>query len=324
MFQLVAVKKYLLTFSHEVNIYVSPLFFIMADKTNTLPRPKKTEKPSPTPSTRRTVKSLLPGLPHKHKKSNSTVSSTKSMGSTGDLESLKDGSDDRSVTSTATAPSIGSPSSSPLVAKNDKISIVPKSPKPTATKSRMRKTIVKGGKMLIPKFKHKNESAPVMVETGVDLHRTNRTDDELLTQDHEVGTEADGTLKPTNDVEEAFTNDDWSVKGTCERVQTISQQGTRESIFGEEQDDEKVEETAADPPNGTVVTSADSDTVSQASISSTPSSPKISVEEGPLNFSKKSPTTLKKEIMQITTRKVSEGNQYIAAKLERKISLQVR
>lgn len=302
----------------------------MADKTNTLPRTKKIEKPSPTPSTRRSVKSLLPGLPHKHKKTNSSVSSTKSLSSTGDLESLKDGSDTHSIASTATATSIGSPSSSPLVAKNEKISIKPKSPKPTlkpavtkTKESKVRKTIVKGGKLLIPKFKQKNESAPIMVETDVDLHRTNRTDDELLTQGHEVGIEVDGTLKPTIDVKEVFSNDDWSVKGTRERVQTISQQGTRDSIFVEEPVDEKAEE-AVDSPNGTVI-SAESDTLSQASNPSTPSSPNvISVEEGPLNFGKKSPTTLKKEIMQKTNRKVSEGNQYIAAKLERKISLQVR
>ncbi|KAK7575678.1 hypothetical protein V9T40_011964 [Parthenolecanium corni] len=306
----------------------------MADKGNTLPRSKKPEKLTPTPSTRKSVKSMLPSLPHRHKKNNLSVANSKLTDSTGNTESLKDTSDAHSIASSGTATSIGSPSASPLVSKNERISIVPKSPKPTASKSKeIRKSIMKGGKMLIPKFKHKNESAPVMVETGLDLQRTNRTDDELLIQEQEVGTEADGSLKVIKDVEEVFPNDDWSVKGTCERVQTIYQQGTRESVYQQEQDEEASEtvvdspnETVVDSPNETVVTtSVEPDTLSVTSNSSTPSSPKTpSTEDGPPQFNKKSPNTLKKEIMNITNRQVSEGNQYIAAKLERKISLQVR
>ncbi len=310
------------------------------DKATTLPRTRKetvvtsssSSSPLGTFRTKTTEKiKKMPLIRRKKKKKEGPleVPSENGVGGLDDTSSVE-GSAPSEVSgelSTST-PTISTPSASPAVEKKE--NFIQKSP---GLAKKQIKSLIKGGKNL---FKSKNESAPIAVETSLDLHRSvpaetewNDSSAEAADQsvasagdpfiDHSDSGDGESPVAVSEDVVEV--KDDWSVTATCKRVKKLSViEVTRDSVYSNEEN-EKLE-------NGSVVTALEQELISEAG-SSYPPTPTAETpgtdngDQSPMNFDRKSPSTLKKEIMAMTNRPSNE-NTYIMEKMRnRKMSLQV-
>lgn len=298
----------------------------MADKANTLPRSKKSGFAfSVSPKLRKSAKHLLPSLPTL-RKSNLSLLSGKS-----DESSYRDTIDSCSIHSTSpSATPTASPSSSPSSSKSRRFSLFSKSSKDEKvasqkkskkSKKTLKKTLSKGSKLILPKFSFKDDSSPFMVETDGELRRTSCVDDNLLTVKHEEAVSDDDSLKAESCHSGEVFEGEWSFSDTCERVRKLSASGIRCSIYD---DSETAPIKVGDEVEGSSDL-LDPETFSNMSNSSPRSveSKNTNGQDTYFNFGKKSPSTLRKEIMKITDSQLSEGNQYIAAKLERRRSSSV-
>lgn len=159
---------------------------------------------------------------------------------------------------------------------------------------------------------------PIMVETEEAVLRSPIGDDNTLKVKLEEGFSDNESCCSVE-----VSASEWSLVDTCKRVRKLSAGGIRCSIYVESEATPTEEgKEVKDPFDG------DPETLSNVSVSSSRSiSPKTvekkssNVEDSYFSFGRKSPSTLKKEILKITDNQVSEANQYIAAKLERKTSL---
>lgn len=194
------------------------------------------------------------------------------------------------------------------------------------------KKIVKGGKSMLQKLKGKNESAPVMVEVApLDLGRTPaKKQEEFGPDEADTSTIADDTSSSVreevvghdetgeNDVEAVpplpvtvtVEADEWSVTETCEKVRRRSKLDNQVSVYEEEEEEEEEQQrrreqnellhaqevgsendSAFDPasPEPRITDQEMKLSVSQTSISNG--------DQSQINFNKKSPSTIKKEIL---------------------------
>lgn len=293
----------------------------MADKAHTLPQSRRSSF-SLTPKLRKSANKLLPSMPTLRRSSLVLFGGKSGIG-----DSYRDTIDTCSIGSnSASATPASTPSSSPRPPKSRRFSVFSKSPKDEKgadKKKTLKRTLSKGGKLLLPKFSFKEESVPFMVETEGDLHRASIVDDNLLTVKPEECVSDDSTSKAESCHSDEVCEGEWSVADTCKRVRKLSVSGIHGSIYTESQampneDGKEVE----DPFDGDPETLSHVSNVSNSSarLAETKST---NGEDSYFSFGRKSPSTLKREIMQITDNQTSEGNQYIAAKLERKSSTTV-
>lgn len=272
------------------------------DKAKTLPRSKRDKSPSPSSSSFSSLKnathkiSPFRGLKKKKKKD-------------AEMQPLNGGT----LTETPELDQVATPEDTAAtldaVVPTEKLK-TPKKPKPPI------KRIVQGGKGLLTRFKGKNESAPIMVDGSLDARRSARqaTDEE---KDEQATIEEE--LK-NGDITEVTVprKDEWSTTATCEKVRKLSRLEIHESVYNEELDGEGL-------PSPT--TPEDEAFVDDENLSAEPVT--ANGTGAPINFDKKSPSTIKKEILSsINSSKIRKTSDPISngsrSTVTRKVSMQVR
>lgn len=231
------------------------------------------------------------------------------------------------LSSLPTAVEITSSSSNVNENVGDIASNVHKSPKIGKRSKEKFKNVIKNTKNLLPIFKNKNESVPVAVENTLDIRRVTLKEDD---DNNEMKEDVENNFDKS-DIEEEIvqSKDDWSVTATCARVKRLSSfEIVKDSVYINQPDqpgiDEYVDSISPDTtPDQETNIKYPTNTSNSAIPVQTPDANGL---ENPPNFNKKSPNTLKKEILQITKRKTSAPeHDYIVSKvLNRNLSRQVR
>lgn len=295
----------------------------MAEKAGTLPQQKRKKKSGissalSSVSSRKSAWHLMPSLPKLRKSTPSLLGDHRSDANGGLLSAGKNRDE-----CSSSSPCLAAPPGSPTTAAERGLAETASVAGDARSAESLRRTIAKRAKLVIPKFGLREDTPPLMVETAGDLHRSPRVDANLLSvrQPEAVGSEAD----------DVAVSDGWSTKATSERLRKLSENGIRCSIFVDSEltgapDEAVAQEEAPDEwvaPSAGRLTPGDPETLSVASSSSFVSNPpsrKLSWD-GCLHFGRKSPSTLKKEIIKITENQLQpESNRYIAEKLERRRS----
>lgn len=301
----------------------------MSDKAKTLPRTKRDNSPSPSSNSFSSLKTATVGKINSFRSINPLRKKKKKTSSIASVDSSEPptGSSNQDLNDTPELPedAVGEPdaTSTPTTAVLDAVQPTqqklknPKKPKPPIKK------IVKGGKGFLNKLKGKNESAAIVVDTPLDLRRGGAP---LAKQESdglpEENAEEQEELKNGDIGEITITSkDEWSTTATCEKVRKLSQLEIHESIYNEEFEGDGLPDSLT----------PDEDTFSAADDATNPSTPEPITSNGdtPISFDKKSPSTIKKEILSsinsAKSRKISDpiSNGSRNGK-GRKISMQVR
>lgn len=291
------------------------------DKAKTLPRTKRDKSPSPSSSSFSSLKSSFRGL-----KKNTPLMGKKKKKKATDTPPASENAPLNETPELPETP-IGPPeaSSTPSV---DVDAVKPTQPMlktPKKAKPPIKK-IVKGGKGFLHKFKGKNESAPIMVDATMDVRRSApKKDDENEKENADIAEELEN-----GDISAEMTvtsKDEWSTTATCEKVRKLSRLEIHQSVYSEEVDGEGEGEGLPDPSTPEDETFGEDESKVKSA-----SEPDITVNghtQPPISIDKKSPSTIKKEILSaVNSAKIRKTSDPISngsrSNKPRKVSMQVR